>query len=519
MTKKSISKALPGIFTLFTIIGAILFRSCRQHWIFVTTTVGFNLPIIVISLMITFSVLLGILYVLRLSGNKFCEKKAYKALLIIGGIFSVFLLIFGLAYSIGCSIGEGREVFIGYFAQTLSESALLIAIPFFTLIFPKYSSKFKKAITCLSLVAVILFGINAHCPLTAYKITSEPMVIDNGEEYSIVFSTNDEGSAYVEYTYNGKDYKVYDNVGGRLTAGRIHSISVPYEHLRGNTYKVSSTRVMEDFSYGSRRGSTVTSDEYEFTYNETDNQTWLVISDWHTMLDDAYAAIGNLQSDYDAVILLGDASPGVDFEQQVISNIVEFGGKVSGGNKPVLYARGNHETRGSYADDLAVSLGIDEFYYTSDIGPYSFVILDSGEDKVDSHVEYGGMTDYETYRADMIQWLKGVEVKNEKVIALSHAWQISTVENDLSLAGWAELDRLGTRLIISGHEHSCRILGERDGYEKQIKEAYPHIIGYLDGGKTSGNYVASLMKLSESGFELKAVDKEGSVILSESFDW
>ena len=72
------------------------------------------------------------------------------------------------------------------------------------------------------------------------------MVIDNGKEYSIVFSTSDQGTAWAEYTYNGKDYKVYDHTGGRKKGdSNIHSISVPYDHLRNNSYKVGSTRVIE----------------------------------------------------------------------------------------------------------------------------------------------------------------------------------------------------------------------------------------------------------------------------------
>ena len=84
----------------------------------------------------------------------------------------------------------------------------------------------------------IFFAVNAFYPLSGYKITADPMVIDNGSEYSVVFSTNDEGNAYIEYTYEGEDYKIFDNVGGKLVRGRIHSIPVPYEHLRNNKYRL-----------------------------------------------------------------------------------------------------------------------------------------------------------------------------------------------------------------------------------------------------------------------------------------
>ena len=513
------SKSLPVIFMVSTILSAICFRAARQNWVFITSGFGFDLPFILFMGMIICAIFFGAILVFKLQGSEFANKKAYKISLVIATFFALFLSVFGLIHTILYAMDENLEVFTLCLAKTLKEGALLLTVPFFALFYPKFPCKVKKAVATVSVLAVLLFGLNAYYPLTPYKMTSEPMVIDNGSEYSIVFATNDKGSAYVEYTYEGKDYKVFDNSCGRLITDKIHSIPVPYEHLRNNTYTVSSTRVMEDFSYGSRRGKTVTSGEYEFKYNDTDNQTWLVVSDWHTKLDKAYAAIANLESEFDGVLLVGDSSPGVDFQEQIITNVVEFGGKVSGGTKPVLYVRGNHETRGAFADELPVYLGIDQLYYTADVGPYSFVVLDSGEDKLDSHIEYGGMTDYDTYRANMIEWLKGVEVENEKVIAISHAWQISTVEPELSQAGWAELDRLGARLIISGHEHSCRFIGANEGYEQEVKEKYPDIIGYLDGGKSGDNFIASMLTLTEDGFEIKAVNNLDEEILNEEFSW
>ncbi len=508
------AKAYPAVFMVLSVIAAILFRSCRQNMIFVTTTVGFNLPSVLLALMIVCSVLFTVLFRLRLDGNEFCGKKAYRLICGAFGFLSVFLFIFSLCYIAGCATEEAREVVFLYFRKSVSECAFLLIIPFFTLFYPKLSGKMKKAVAAVSLSAVALCTVNAYYPLTPFEITGDPVVIDNGSGYSIVFATNDEGSAYAEYTYDGKDYKIFDNEGGRLNADSlIHSISVPYEHLRNNTYKVGSTRVIEEYGYGSRLGAETVSKDYKFIVNENENQTWLVVSDWHSMLSKAYSAIGHLQADYDGVILLGDSAPSMDFEQQAVTTIVEFGGQVSGGTKPVLYVRGNHETRGDYANELPDALGLEKLYYTADFGDYSFVVLDSGEDKEDSHIEYGGMNDYNTYRADMIEWLKGVEVKNEKVIAISHAWQITSVEPELSAEGWAQLDRLGARLMLSGHEHRCGLV------ENEQTENYPRITAYIDGGNMKGGYVASLLTVTEEGFELKAVDNLGNEVFGEQFTW
>lgn len=517
------SKLTNFVFLVLSVTAAILFRASRSNWVFINTTVGIdNLSVIILSLMVIVCLTQGLLTVIKIHRTD-CEEKKGKLchiITVLTAIISVIFFIFAIAYSAGLLLSESSQAFLLYLRKTLTEGTLLITVPFFVLIFPSLGREAKKYISKAFLIAVFLLGINSFFPFSSYKITSTPMVIDNGNEYSVVFSTSSEGTAYVEYTFNGENYKLFDNEDGRLNSNtKIHSVAVPYEHLRNNTYKVGSTRVMEEFSYGSRTGKTVTSEEYSFKYNDSKNQTWLVISDWHTMLDAAYTAIDNLKSSYDAVILLGDATPGVDFEEQVITNIIKFGGKVSNGTMPVLYVRGNHETRGAYAKDLPSALGIEQFYYTTDMGPYCFVVLDSGEDKDDSHIEYGGMNDYNTYRADMVKWLKGVNVKNKRVITLSHAWQVSTVEPELSSEAWSELDRIGTRLILSGHEHKCRLIGENNENEKAYKDKHPNIIGYIDGGKKDDDYIASLLTLSDKGFELKAVDNNNTEIFNKAFSW
>ena len=514
------SQTYPALLLAFTVMGLIIFYAGRMHWIFIEITLGYEgflhllFPVLVVN-----SVLLCVLTLLRqkkLTG----EEKWYLALLTLSSAFSIFTIIFAIVYTIISLTGESEHAILLYLKNSLLIAGFLVFVPFSVLFLPNFKQKTRKVITAVLLAITLLVGIFNIFPVIPYEITSEPSVIDNGTEYSVVFSTNDYGTGYVEYNYNGKDYKVYDEMGGRLNSdSKIHSISVPYEHLRNNIYSVGSTRVYEQYSYGSHRGKTVDSGEYLFKYNDSETQTFLVVSDWHTELGDAYEAISNL-GDYDSVILLGDSSPGVDFEEEVVKNIVEFAGEVSKGAKPVIYARGNHETRGQYAGKILDSLGLNEFYYTTDIGPYSFIVLDSGEDKEDSHPEYGGMNNYGQYRADMMEWMKTVNFENDKVIAISHSWTLCDVEKELSEKGWNELDRLGTRLILSGHTHQCRLLGSTESEDElSMLSAHPDIIGYMDGGKSDGGYVASRMTLSPDGFTLEAYNNNGEQVFDQNFEW
>lgn len=514
------SLTYPALLLVFSTMGLILSYSGRMNWIFIELTLGKEgilhliFPILVVN-----AILLCVLTILR-RDRLIGDEKWYSALLGVSSVLSFFTVVFGVVYFIIALTGEGKLATLLYLKDSLLIATILILVPFSLLFLPKIKRKTRNVITAVILAVTLLVGVFSIFPLTPYKITSAPTVIDTGSEYSIVFSTNDYGTGYVEYNYNGKDYKLFDEMGGRLnTDSKIHSISVPYEHLRNNTYSVGSTRVYEQYSYGSHRGKTVNSEKYTFKYNDSDNQTFLVISDWHTELDKAYNAIRYV-GDYDSVILLGDSTPGVDFEEEVVRNIIEFAGEVSKGTKPVIYARGNHETRGQYAGKIIDSLGLNEFYYTTNIGPYSFLILDSGEDKEDSHPEYGGMNNYGQYRADMIDWMKTVNFENDRIITISHSWQICDVEEELSDAGWNELDRLGARLILSGHYHDCRLLGSTNFEDElSILSAHPDIIGYIDGGKMNGGFVASKMTLSPDGFILEAYNNNGEKVFKEKFEW
>ena len=176
---------------------------------------------------------------------------------------------------------------------------------------------------------------------------------------------------------------------------------------------------------------------------------------------------------------------------------------------PVIYVRGNHETRGRSAADLADYLGYDHFYYTTSLGEYVFVVLDSCEDKEDSHPEYGGMVDYENYRRSMVEWLETVESTEENTVALCHSAEIC-IEPELSQRALSKLNALDVSLLAAGHEHVLDFDGSGD---------YPV---FVDGGVDAvgkGSYVASIMRLSPNGIELQSADTNGEILLSESIEW
>ena len=131
---------------------------------------------------------------------------------------------------------------------------------------------------------------------------------------------------------------------------------------------------------------------------------------------------------------------------------------------PLVYVRGNHETRGpGFSEYLNLfPSSTNTPYFTFREGPVAFVVLDSGEDKPDSDIEYGGTAAYDAYRAKMAEWLKEAtqseEFRSAPVkIALLHI----PFENTAGWYGPNELKRLllpllneaGIDVMLSGHNH------------------------------------------------------------------
>ena len=76
----------------------------------------------------------------------------------------------------------------------------------------------------------------------------------------------------------------------------------------------------------------------------------------------------------------------------------------------MYYARGNHETRGVFATEIQryFSPCQEHLYYAFRQGPVYCIVLDTGEDKPDSDIEYAGITQYDLYRTEQSEWLASI---------------------------------------------------------------------------------------------------------------
>lgn len=503
------SKGAIAFFTAFSSVAVLIFYSVRYGFVFVDNVLytGFSLGLFVFSAA-------GAVCLLLILNAKAREKYIIpEKLMNVAAFISEALAVIVFVYSVAALItdkGMSLSSAFALFRSAFPIWAFVVGVAFFAFVFPLVKNKIlRRVVSCITALVLVVTAVNSVFPLSGFEFISNPVVFDNGSEYSVVFTTNDKATAYLEYEYGSETVRVYDEFGGRKNGDSIiHTVTVPKEDLSGNTYKVGATRVIDELSYGGRNGKTIESGEFAFNDAFGENIDVLTVSDWHTKNEKAKAAAKALGG-YQAVILLGDCAPALMSENDVADYILDFAADLTGGTMPVIYVRGNHETRGRSAANLAGYLGYNDFYYTTSLGSYDFVVLDSCEDKEDSHPEYGGMVDYENYRRSMVEWLETLESTGKNTIALCHSAEIC-IEPDLSQRAISKLDSLGVSLLAGGHEHALDF--DNNG-------AYPV---FVDGGidsAGSGSYVASILHLSSRGIELQSADTDGDILLSESVSW
>lgn len=167
-------------------------------------------------------------------------------------------------------------------------------------------------------------------------------------------------------------------------------------------------------------------DPYEVTYGDTIVEGPYCVQAWNPqkegisfcVVNDIHENVQRLDSllnqvslgATDLVFLNGDMIDHWTRENQPFDAFLDLCVRRFARETPMLYVRGNHETRGCLArgllDYFPTSNG--QYHHAFRHGPVGFLVLDSGEDKPDSNKEYAGLVDFDAYRAEQTQWLRRV---------------------------------------------------------------------------------------------------------------
>ncbi|HOF71025.1 MAG TPA: FN3 domain-containing metallophosphoesterase family protein [Verrucomicrobiota bacterium] len=175
-------------------------------------------------------------------------------------------------------------------------------------------------------------------------------------------------------------------------------------------YRVVSREIVEFKPYQVTYGATLASPEYGFTTFDPRKPAaaFVVLNDRHEKVEPLAASLAAVDwARVGLVFFNGDAVNSVESESQLYRCLVDpivppFATRI-----PLVYVRGNHDTRGKFARQLLNYFPTDSgrYYYTLQEGPVMFLVLDGGEDKADGSSEYSGLVDFDPYLHREAEWL------------------------------------------------------------------------------------------------------------------
>ncbi len=309
--------------------------------------------------------------------------------------------------------------------------------------------------------------------------------------------------------------KFYQTHLGRKVIGTLHRVKV--DGLTPGTtyrYRVFSQEVTEEKTYQVSYGVVASTRVYQkeplrFTTVDPAKTSirFSVVNDIHADT----ARMGRLLKDVrrgetDFVVFNGDMVSHMDTERQVVDGFINKAVDMFASEVPFYMVRGNHEGRGvmaaRYPEYFPASTGMP--YYTFRQGPVFFIVMDGGEDKPDSDIEYFGLNRMDRYREDEARWLKEVVATEEfrsspyKVVLLhvppfGDTWhgQLHAQRMFMPI-----LNEAGVDVMVCGHLH--RHLFVQPGKESGAK--FPVII----------NSNVDVIEASADGHSLELSVKNGN---------
>ncbi|MBR4755567.1 MAG: metallophosphoesterase [Bacteroidales bacterium] len=167
---------------------------------------------------------------------------------------------------------------------------------------------------------------------------------------------------------------------------------------------------------------------------------------------------------FDFVFFNGDMTSTLSREEKIVNFVLKPASETFASYCPLYVTRGNHEYRGKDAIKLLDYYAFPEGkpYYTFKYGDVFFLVIDSGEDKPDSDIEYQDAYCTDPYLLKEAEWVKGVvagqDWKNaSKRIVFNHippetknAWHGSYNMNTMFLP---ILNEAGVDVMLCGHYH------------------------------------------------------------------
>ena len=506
---KNIKKNLWNIFCVFWAMAVVLFWfAMRVIWSGISKVlyeaIGKKSPTeFLLNLPLYVSVFLWVLFAVAVVELIRRGKKKWPTVAL-----SVLLGVFTVASAVVVVMGAVDYL---YYILPKFFLSMLIGVclaAFAALLFfpPVKNCKYCVALKCALIALVIVVAVVEGYGVTVgSRFTYEPVVYAVEDTYQIVFSTNHSAIAWVEI--GGEAY--YDLYAGSMKSkDTVHKIVVPQEKLdEAKAYSIHAEKMIYRGPFGGFKGGEI-SKEYVFRpVNTADGLVYYTMTDVHHARKgavDAALAVENL----DFLVVLGDSVGMTEYEKDAqFTNLLAH--DVTGGQIPVVYARGNHEIKGEYAEVLYKYVGSknESFYYWFTLSDVFGITLDLGEDHDEGWWEYYGTDRFALYQDEQTRFLRElVEAKpyedyNYTLVACHIPIQFVNSRKDHVevKAEWTDLlNQIQPDLAVYGHQHDLYpfLDGQETMYNANGKLIYNSQFKGVEG-KTYGGY---LTEYSFNGF-------------------
>ena len=494
---------LTSVFTVLSVLTTLAFCGFRIGFIFVDHIVFDGFCDLLWSIFILNTIILFFQLRGSICGNKLYNKKIF--------IPNIVFTVLSIVCSIAFLFVGGKNELLNYFYMSfeiLPYLALFYAFIFFTAILPVCNKILHKFTAGIISLAILIWALIIIFPVGGFDFESTPAVFDTGDGYHVVFATNRKSVGYVKVSNDDGEQILWDTVTGRKESSRVHSIKLAYDELDNKEYSIGAVRAVEDIAYGGHLGKEITLSAGTFVPCPEDDFDMTCITDNHASKPN-WEAMGD---DAEIFVFLGDIANGIYTYDSFIDNLIVPAGQISGGVKPVIYVRGNHDHRGSKVPDLISSLDFDEFYYRLNIGNYVFTVLDSGEDKEDGNYEYGGYNDYVSYCAEQTEWAESLQKEKGYNVILAHSSELLYEPNDEESPVCEIMRNIGEELIVCGHSHTTEFV--------PANESKTGIAYYICGGKTDEHNINYTKIHFNNGFlDIKSESSQGDILLEQQFQF
>ena len=389
----------PALSFLLTLVISLFWVALRVNHSGISKFLGAdtNPSFLIMNLPVMVCVLSWIGCALALSGL-ICGKK-WPA--VAGFVIGVVMTVAAIAVIIFGAKDYLRFILV-HFYESLAITAAILIFAWIFLFSPKMKTWVKAALIGIVVLAAVIIGYE----LRPCDFTYGAVVYAVEDAYQIVFSTSDSAIAWVEI--GGENY--YDLYAGSMkSADKVHKVEVPQKVLdAAGSYTIYARQMIYRGPFGGYTGGLM-SQGYSFRpVDASDGLNYYAMSDVHEAVDAAInASTYDTGEALDFLVLLGAPVSMVATEADAqLANDLAYG--VTKGEIPVIYARGNHEIKGEYAEVFHKYVGSrnGKFYYPVTLSGEVFaVVLDMGEDHEDDWWEYYGTAQFDLYRQEQTEML------------------------------------------------------------------------------------------------------------------